>query len=124
MIVSTLNVEHIVKGVVKALIQRGGKFVIGCSIRSLNAHTVPRIHAAHIISTIATQTIATKLAFHSSKIVQRHATPASNGSITESDNTTKNSTYLSKNFECIHTFAIALICYLKTKLSSPESLSF
>jgi hypothetical protein len=81
-----------------------------CSIRSLSAHTLPHIHAAHIIFTITTQTIATELAFHSSKIVQRHATPTSNGSVTKSDNTSKNSTYLSKNFECIHTFAIALIC--------------
>jgi len=60
-----------------------------CPIRSLSAHTVPHIHAAHIIFTIITQTIATKLAFHSSKIIQWHATLASNGSITESDNPSK-----------------------------------
>jgi hypothetical protein len=60
-----------------------------CPIRSLSAHTVPHIHAAHIIFTIITQTIATELAFHSSKIVQWHATLASNGSITESDNPSK-----------------------------------
>ncbi len=60
-----------------------------CLICSLSAHTIPHIHATHIIFTIITQTIATELAFHSSKIVQRHATPASNGSVIESDNQSK-----------------------------------
>jgi hypothetical protein len=59
-----------------------------CSIRSLSTHTEPHIHAAHITITIITQTIATELALYSSnKMVQRQITPASNGSVTESDNT-------------------------------------